>query len=59
MVKGSSELVRVSVLLRQEDAARLAVYCEEKAHKKSTLIARLVREYLDKKGVGAGGEGQP
>jgi hypothetical protein len=59
MGKGSSGVVRVSVLLRQEDAARLAVYCEEKAHKKSTLIARLVREYLDKKGVEAGGEGQP
>ena len=38
---------RISVLLDAEQGARFTAYCEEKGHKKSTLIARLVRAHLD------------
>jgi len=39
--------VRVNVLFEPEEFARLADYCEREGYKKSTLIARVVREYLD------------
>jgi metal-responsive CopG/Arc/MetJ family transcriptional regulator len=39
--------VKVSVLLSPQDAARLDSYCTNSGHKKSTLIAKLVRDYLD------------
>jgi metal-responsive CopG/Arc/MetJ family transcriptional regulator len=42
---------RVNVLLPQEDYDRLTAYCEREGHKKSTLIARIVREYLAAKDV--------
>lgn len=42
--------VRVQVLLSPVEAERLDGYCREKGHKKSTLIARLVREHLDREG---------
>lgn len=38
---------KVSVLLTTEELDRLEQYCEERGHKKSTLIARLIRDYLD------------
>ena len=37
----------VSVLLTEEEFTRLEAFCEERGHKKSTLIARLIREHLD------------
>lgn len=37
----------VSVLLTEEEFTRFEAFCEERGHKKSTLIARLVREHLD------------
>lgn len=40
--------IRVNVLLPPTEADRLARYCEERGFKKSTLIARLVREHLDR-----------
>ena len=40
--------MKLSVLLSDEDAERFCLYCAEKGHKKSTLIARLVREHLDR-----------
>ena len=43
-----SEPVRVQVLMRPEEARRFERYCERRGHKKSTLIARLIREYLDR-----------
>lgn len=43
-----SDTVRVQVLMRPEEAQRFERYCERQGHKKSTLIARLVREYLDR-----------
>lgn len=39
---------KVSVLLPDEDAFRFESYCEEFGHKKSTLIARLVRDFLNR-----------
>lgn len=42
---------RVNVLLPQEDYDRLTAYCEREGHKKSTLVARIVREYLAAKDV--------
>ena len=40
--------IKISVLLNPEDAARFEAYCDERGYKKSTLIARLIREYLDR-----------
>jgi len=43
-----SRSVRIQVLLSKHLASRFEEYCEEKGFKKSTLIARLVREHLDR-----------
>lgn len=40
--------VKISVLLNPDEAARFDAYCEERGYKKSTLIARLIREHLDR-----------
>ena len=40
--------VKISVLLREEEADRFDAYCQERGFKKSTLIARLIREHLDR-----------
>lgn len=45
---------KVTVLLSDDEAARLDGYCRERGFKKSTLIARLVRQYLDLEGYGVG-----
>jgi metal-responsive CopG/Arc/MetJ family transcriptional regulator len=42
-----SEPVRIQVLIATDEAERFDSYCRERGFKKSTLIARLVREYLD------------
>ena len=39
--------VRIQVLMPKAEAERFEAYCREKGYKKSPLIARLVREYLD------------
>jgi hypothetical protein len=39
--------VKISVLLAASEAKRFASYCSLKGYKKSSLIARLVREHLD------------
>lgn len=41
---------QVTVLLEREEDIRFSAYCENRAFKKSTLIARLIREHLDKEG---------
>jgi hypothetical protein len=48
-----SDTVRVQVLMNSVEAERFERYCEDRGHKKSTLIARLVRDYLDREGYGA------
>ena len=42
-----SDVVRIQVLMSREEAERFVDYCRERGFKKSTLIARLVREHLD------------
>lgn len=38
---------RVSVLLKRDEFERFDAYCEKYGYKKSTLIARLVRDFLN------------
>lgn len=45
---GAHYMNRVSVLLSSAEEERFAAYCDEKGYKKSTLIARLIREHLDR-----------
>lgn len=45
-----ADLVRVQVLMPKAEAERFDAWCREKGYKKSPLIARLVREYLDNEG---------
>ena len=46
---------KISVLLEADEADRFEAYCVEKGFKKSTLIARLIREYLDRERFGMQG----
>lgn len=39
---------RVQVLISEAEAERFEAYCRVKGFKKSTLIARLIREHLDR-----------
>ena len=41
--------VRISVLLDSEEFGRFDAYCQERGFKKSTLIARLIRDHLDER----------
>lgn len=45
-----ADTVRIQVLLNADVAERFESYCFERGHKKSTLIAHLVREFLDREG---------
>ena len=38
---------KVTVLLGPEEYDRFEAYCTQRGFKKSTLIARLIRDYLD------------
>ena len=50
-----ADSTRIQVLLNPEIAERFESYCLEHGHKKSTLIAHLVREFLDREGYPAQG----
>lgn len=41
---------RFQVILSNAEEERFAAYCAQKGHKKSTLVARLIREHLDREG---------
>lgn len=41
-----TDTVRVQVLMPREEADRFEGYCRQRGFKKSTLIARLIREHL-------------
>src|ERR1035438_3955793 len=41
-----ADTVRIQVLMPREDADRFDAYCRELGFKKSTLIARLIRDHL-------------
>lgn len=43
-----SKNARIHVLLADAEGERFEAYCKEKGYKKSTLIARLIREHLDR-----------
>ena len=43
---------KITVLLPADEFQRFDQYCRERGYKKSTLIARLVRQYLDMEGYG-------
>lgn len=43
-------MAKLSVLLSDSDAERFDAYCAARGHKKSTLVVRLIREYLDREG---------
>ena len=45
-------MAKISVLLTDAEDDRFGAYCDQKGYKKSTLIARLIRDYLDKEGYG-------
>ena len=42
--------VKVTVILSEEEFGRFDAYCRERAYKKSTLISRLIRQFLDLEG---------
>ena len=43
---------KVTVLLADDEFERLDNFCRDRGFKKSTLIARLIRQYLDMEGYG-------
>ena len=45
---------KITVLLDEREFRRFEMFCTEKGHKKSTLIARLIRDHLDGQGFSAG-----
>jgi hypothetical protein len=51
MSPADANFVRVQVLLTPKESERFNAYCARNGFKKSTLIAKLVREYLDRESV--------
>ena len=43
---------KISVLLPDREDARFCAYCRKKGHKKSTFIAHLIKEHLDRERFG-------
>ena len=43
---------KITVLLNEEEFARFDNYCRDRGFKKSTLIARLIRQFMDLEGYG-------
>ena len=50
---GKKAQTKISVLLSDAEYARLGAYCHDRGYKKSTLVARLIRQYLDMEGYGS------
>jgi hypothetical protein len=48
-----TEHPKVSVLLDPAEADRFDAYCKSRGFKKSTLVARLIREHMDQEGFAA------
>lgn len=46
----SNKPSKISVLLDNDEFSRFEAYCESQGYKKSTLIARLIREHLHSEG---------
>ena len=49
----SRPMNKITVLLPPDEFQRFDQYCRERGYKKSTLIARLLRQYLDMEGYAA------
>ena len=49
----TSNNTKLSVLLDRKEAERFDAYCKEKGFKKSSLVARLIREHLAREGYRA------
>jgi hypothetical protein len=45
------EMPRISVLLTDDEFALFQKYCDEQGHKKSTLVAKLIRDLLEREHV--------
>jgi len=50
---------KITVLLDEEEFTRFDSYCRDRGFKKSTLIARLIRQFLDLEGYGFQGQRGP
>jgi hypothetical protein len=50
---------KISVLLSPEEFDRFDAFCRDRGFKKSTLIARLIRQYLDLEGYNTPAREQP
>jgi hypothetical protein len=50
---------KISVLLSPEEFDRFDAFCRDRGFKKSTLIARLIRQYLDLEGYNTPQREQP
>ena len=49
----SRKRMKISVLLDSKEFNRFDAYCHERGYKKSTLIARLIRDHLDENVTGS------
>lgn len=45
-------MAKISVLLPDREDARFCAYCRSRGHKKSTFIAHLIKQHLDKERFG-------
>ena len=45
------DMRKISVLLRDDDFVLFEKYCDEQGHKKSTLVAKLIRDLLERERV--------
>lgn len=50
---------KITVLLDTEQSERFEAYCRDRGYKKSTLVARLIREHLDSEEFGRQAKGEP
>ncbi len=44
--------MKITVLLSEDEFSRFDGFCRERGFKKSTLLARLIRQFLDMEGYG-------
>ena len=56
MATNRKKPAKITVLLDQEEFARFDSYCRDRGFKKSTLIARLIRQFMDLEGYGMQGQ---
>jgi hypothetical protein len=59
MATNRKKPAKITVLLDEEEFARFDSYCRDRGFKKSTLIARLIRQFMDLEGYGMQGQRGP